>query len=118
MVDALGISSNFRDASSIVHQTGDSDHARVKSAYEYLGIEAEVVPFLFDMPQALKSADLVVSRSGAGTLAELAASGKPSILIPFPYATHNHQEKKCQSYAGHGGGIGHSRIRALWHTSG
>ncbi len=97
VVDALGISSSFRESCSIIHQTGDSDHTRVQSAYESLRLEAEVVPFLFDMPRVLKSADLVVSRSGAGTLAELAACGKPSILIPFPYATHNHQEKNARA---------------------
>ena len=97
VVEALSTSSVLRENFSVIHQTGDSDHKRVQSTYETSGIEAEVVPFLFDMPHVLKSADLVVSRSGAGTLAELAACGKASILIPFPFATHGHQEKNARA---------------------
>jgi len=97
VVDAIGVSSVLRDTCSFIHQTGDSDYERMKSVYGNLGLDVEVVPFLYDMPQVLKSADLVVSRSGAGTLAELAACGKPSILIPYPYATHGHQEKNARA---------------------
>ena len=97
VVDALRTSSVLRHACTVIHQTGEPDHDRVSQAYEAEGIEAQVVPFLFDMPHVLKSADLVVSRSGAGTLAELAVCGKASILIPFPFATHGHQEKNARA---------------------
>ena len=70
--------------------------------YARLGVAAEVQPFLFDMPQELRRADLVVCRSGASTLAELAAYGKVGILVPFPQATHQHQDKNAQSVAAQG----------------
>ena len=76
---------------SIIHQTGEADYERVRSVYEASSITAEVVPFVFDMPQVLRSADLVIARAGAMTLAELTACGKPSILIPFPHAIYQHQ---------------------------
>lgn len=81
---------------SVIHQTGEADHARVKEAYERTGVQAEVVPFLFDMPRALRSADLVVSRAGAVTVAELTACGKPAILIPLPQAIYRHQERNAR----------------------
>ncbi|WP_447969308.1 undecaprenyldiphospho-muramoylpentapeptide beta-N-acetylglucosaminyltransferase [Nitrospira sp. M1] len=97
VADAIRTSSVLRDTCVLIHQTGASDYERIMSLYGTSEGDVEVVPFLYDMPQALKSADLVVSRSGAGTLAELAACGKPSILIPFPYATHGHQEKNARA---------------------
>ena len=86
----------FRDAGtrarlSVVHQTGQHDFERVKGCYESAGIKVDVRPFLFDMPAALRAADLVVCRSGAMTLAELTVCGKPSVLIPFPSAIYQHQ---------------------------
>jgi len=56
----------------------------------------EVVPFLFDVPRAFRQADLIVSRSGATTVAEITACGKPAILIPFPHAVHGHQERNAR----------------------
>ena len=64
-----------------------------------------VVPFLYDMPQMLWAADLVIARSGAGTLAELAVCGKPAILIPFPHATHGHQEHNARAAEAEGAAI-------------
>jgi len=89
----------------IVHQTGEADHARVKAAYERAGVPAEVVPFLFDMPKALRAADLVVSRAGAMTLAELTVCGKPAVLIPLPQAIHQHQAHNAQALADGGGAV-------------
>ena len=105
VVEALSQSSILRESLSVIHQTGDTDYERVKMAYETAGIEAELFPFLFDMPQVLKSADLVVSRSGAGTLAELTVCGKVAILIPFPYATHGHQEKNARAVESTGAAV-------------
>jgi UDP-N-acetylglucosamine--N-acetylmuramyl-(pentapeptide) pyrophosphoryl-undecaprenol N-acetylglucosamine transferase len=61
------------------------------------GFEGEVTPFLDDMPGAYAEADLVVSRSGAGAVAEMAAAGKPAILVPFPYAADDHQLANARS---------------------
>jgi UDP-N-acetylglucosamine--N-acetylmuramyl-(pentapeptide) pyrophosphoryl-undecaprenol N-acetylglucosamine transferase len=81
---------------SVIHQTGEADHEQVKAFYETAGIEAEAVPFLFDMPKAFRGADLVVSRAGAMTLAELTVCGKPAVLIPFPHAIYQHQAHNAQ----------------------
>ncbi|HDQ41475.1 MAG TPA: undecaprenyldiphospho-muramoylpentapeptide beta-N-acetylglucosaminyltransferase [Desulfonatronum sp.] len=77
---------------SLWHQTGSADWQRVLAAYqEAKAVDAKVEPFIEDMAQAYGWADVVVCRAGATTLAELTAVGKPSVLIPFPHATHNHQ---------------------------
>ncbi len=74
------------------HQTGAADWQRVMDCYRAAGFEqADVTPFIDDMAEAYAWADLVVCRAGATTLAELTVMGKPSVLIPFPHATHNHQ---------------------------
>ncbi len=91
MVEALPHLASLRTQLAVIHQTGEADWGRVKAAYETGGFTAEVVFFLFDMPRVLQSADLVVSRSGAMTVAELAICGKGAILIPLPQAIYNHQ---------------------------
>jgi UDP-N-acetylglucosamine--N-acetylmuramyl-(pentapeptide) pyrophosphoryl-undecaprenol N-acetylglucosamine transferase len=68
-------------------------------------VEAEVVPFLYDMPRALRAADLVVARAGAMTIAELTACGKPAILIPLPTAIYDHQTKNARAMETAGGAI-------------
>ncbi len=75
----------------IWHQTGRADFERVSRFYEKEYPEARVEPFIEDMAEAYGFATLVLCRAGASTLAELCVMGKPSILIPFPYATHDHQ---------------------------
>ena len=81
---------------TVTHQTGESDHARVTEAYRLAGIDSHVVPFLYDMPTALRQADLVVARAGAMTVAELTACGKPAILIPLPSAIYDHQTQNAK----------------------
>ena len=81
---------------TVTHQTGESDHARVAEAYRRAGFEQQVVPFIYDMPAALRQADLVVARAGAMTIAELSACGKPAILIPLPSAIYDHQTKNAK----------------------
>src|SRR5260221_6573004 len=68
----------------LTQQVRDEDMARVRAVYDRLKINAELAPFFSDLPARLASSHLVVSRSGAGTVAELAAIGRPSILVPLP----------------------------------
>lgn len=80
----------------IWHQTGKDDFAAVSEAYAKRYPEARVDAFIEDMRAAYHFADLVICRAGATTIAELTAIGKPSVLIPFPYATHDHQLKNAR----------------------
>jgi UDP-N-acetylglucosamine--N-acetylmuramyl-(pentapeptide) pyrophosphoryl-undecaprenol N-acetylglucosamine transferase len=75
----------------IWHQTGKDEYESVRAAYAEKYPQARVDAFITDMAQAYRFADLVICRAGATTIAELTAAGKPSILVPFPYATHDHQ---------------------------
>ncbi len=75
----------------VVQQAREEDLERVRMGYEALGVAAEVEPFFLDLPQRIADAHLVVSRSGASTVAELAVIGRPAILIPLPHAVDNDQ---------------------------
>jgi UDP-N-acetylglucosamine--N-acetylmuramyl-(pentapeptide) pyrophosphoryl-undecaprenol N-acetylglucosamine transferase len=75
----------------LTQQVREEDMARVRAAYDRLKINAELAPFFSDLPARLASHHLVVSRSGAGTVAELAAIGRPSILVPLPGAIDQDQ---------------------------
>ncbi|MRR16410.1 MAG: undecaprenyldiphospho-muramoylpentapeptide beta-N-acetylglucosaminyltransferase [Deltaproteobacteria bacterium] len=81
----------MKDRVRIVHQTGERDLEMVKKAYADQGIAADVRAFIVDMVSAYAAADLMICRAGATSLAEITAAGKPSILIPFPYAADDHQ---------------------------
>jgi UDP-N-acetylglucosamine--N-acetylmuramyl-(pentapeptide) pyrophosphoryl-undecaprenol N-acetylglucosamine transferase len=83
----------------VTHQTGERDLAMVREGYARAGLVARVEPFLFEMDREMSEADLVVSRAGATTLAELTAAGRPSILVPLPTATDDHQRKNAQVLA-------------------
>jgi UDP-N-acetylglucosamine--N-acetylmuramyl-(pentapeptide) pyrophosphoryl-undecaprenol N-acetylglucosamine transferase len=89
----------------VIHQTGKADEKMVAEAYEKAGIDALVSAFFADMAEIYGQADIVVSRAGATTLAELAVLGKPALLIPYPYAADNHQEKNGAWYAAGGGAV-------------
>lgn len=80
----------------IIHQTGRDDLERTQQRYRDAGIDAEVVGFIDDMGSAYARADLVVCRAGATTLAELTALGKPSILVPYPFAADDHQRANAE----------------------
>ena len=75
----------------IIHQAGERDYERVKSAYAELGVEVELYGFTKEMPSLMQRADLAISRSGASTLWELCANALPTFFIPFPYAASDHQ---------------------------
>ena len=86
----------------ITHQTGERDVELVRDGYRDAGLPARVEPFLFAMDREMKRADVVVSRAGATTIAELTAAGRAAILIPLPTATDDHQKKNAQVLAGAG----------------
>jgi len=87
----------------VLHQTGERDVREVEAAYRGAGLRSVVVPFIHDMAGAYAAADLVVCRSGATTVAELAVCGKRAVLIPYPFAADNHQEHNARSLAERGG---------------
>jgi UDP-N-acetylglucosamine--N-acetylmuramyl-(pentapeptide) pyrophosphoryl-undecaprenol N-acetylglucosamine transferase len=92
----------FREAGlpvHIVHQSGPAACDELRVAFSESGLDGEVLPFIADMPGAFAQADLVVCRSGAGAVAELAAAGKPSILSPFPFAADQHQLRNAEAFA-------------------
>jgi len=98
VVAALPRLASMTPPPSIVHQTGPEEHATVVGAYAaYPGLAADVRPFLDDMPRRLADADVVLCRAGATTLAELAAAGRPAILVPFPFAADDHQRANAEA---------------------
>ncbi len=89
--DALPALSAMKGELKVTHQTGEADLQTVRAAYEASGIDADVRPFISGMSQAFEEADLIVSRSGATTVAELTAAGRPAVLVPLAAAVHDHQ---------------------------
>jgi len=92
MIEALNYLYDLRDKIQFLHQTGTKDYEHVREAYRRTGFKGTITPFIYQMGEAYALADIVVSRAGATTLAELTALGKPAILIPYPYAAGQHQE--------------------------
>ncbi len=90
--EALVYLNLFKDKIQFLHQTGEKDLNSVREFYQARGFKGTIIPFIYDMPDAYAVADLVISRAGATTLAELTACGKAVILVPYPYAAGNHQE--------------------------
>ena len=96
VIEALSLMEN-KEHYRFVHQTGRQDENMVRHAYELYGGNALVQAFFDDMAQQYDQADLVICRSGATTVAELTAMGKPAIFIPFPHAADNHQFLNARS---------------------
>ena len=100
----------------LIHQTGERDYNDALAAYERLGESAEVFKFIEDMPTAFARADLVVCRSGASTVAEIAAAGKPAVFVPFPRAADDHQRVNAEALAKHGAAVvvEESKLEGVW----
>lgn len=96
IVDAVGMFAAQKHRLSIVHQTGERDYDAVRDAYARSGINAEVLPFIGNMAERFAKADLIVCRAGAITAAEVAASGRAAIFIPFGASTDSHQLRNAQ----------------------
>jgi UDP-N-acetylglucosamine--N-acetylmuramyl-(pentapeptide) pyrophosphoryl-undecaprenol N-acetylglucosamine transferase len=95
----------LRGRVNIVQQARDEDMQRARDIYARLGVKAEVSPFFTDLPARMAASHLVVSRSGASTVAELAAIGRPGILVPLPHALDNDQLVNASALEKAGGAI-------------
>ncbi len=89
----------------IVHQSGAKHLDRLRASYAAAGVEADLRPFIDDMAQAYADADVAICRAGATTVAELAAAGVPSILVPFPFAVDDHQTANARYLADAGAAV-------------
>jgi UDP-N-acetylglucosamine--N-acetylmuramyl-(pentapeptide) pyrophosphoryl-undecaprenol N-acetylglucosamine transferase len=105
----------------IIHQTGERDYNDALAAYKSSGelsvsFTFEVSKFIEDMPAAFARADLVVCRSGASTVAEIAAAGKPAVFVPFPRAADDHQRVNAEALARHGAAVvvEESKLEGVW----
>src|SRR5579863_1935652 len=100
----------------IIHQTGERDYNDALAAYRGLAGSAEVYKFIEDMPAVFARADLIVCRSGASTVAEIAAAGKPAIFVPFPRAADDHQRVNAEALARHGAAVvvEESKLEGVW----
>ncbi len=106
VVDFFRSHPTIRDHTNLIHQTGRRDLSEVREAYREMGYERTIVtPFIYRMGEAYQAADLVICRAGAGTVFELAALGKPSILVPFPHAVDDHQAFNAAALAGRGAAV-------------
>lgn len=91
---------------SLMHQTGEADYERIRQGYRENGMDYEqVYPFIQDIAEAYKWSELVICRAGASTITELTVVGRPSILIPFPYAIHEHQQTNAKMLEKYGAAI-------------
>ena len=100
-------------ALTIVHQTGDAGLAPTIERYRAAGVAADCRAFIRDMASEYRRADVIVSRAGATTVAELAIAGKPAVFIPYPFAADNHQEVNARDMAeagAPGGDDGHRLV--------
>jgi UDP-N-acetylglucosamine--N-acetylmuramyl-(pentapeptide) pyrophosphoryl-undecaprenol N-acetylglucosamine transferase len=105
MAAALPFLERFREQLEITHQTGENDLAQVREVYAQGGFMAEVKPFIDDMADAYKNADLIICRAGATTVAEITACGRACIFIPYPYAVDDHQRKNAEALLKKGAGF-------------
>jgi UDP-N-acetylglucosamine--N-acetylmuramyl-(pentapeptide) pyrophosphoryl-undecaprenol N-acetylglucosamine transferase len=89
----------------VIHQTGKKHLATVQKLYEQAGVNGDIRAFLDDMAQQYAKADLVICRAGALTVAELAAAGVASVLVPFPFAVDDHQTHNARFLSEHGAAL-------------
>jgi UDP-N-acetylglucosamine--N-acetylmuramyl-(pentapeptide) pyrophosphoryl-undecaprenol N-acetylglucosamine transferase len=102
--DGLGLlKPSLRRRLQVIQQCRPDDIERVRARYVVLGIPAELMTYIEDMPEKLAEAHLVIGRAGASTMAELSAAGRPAILIPFPSATDDHQTVNAREMTKAGG---------------
>ena len=100
-----GLPDDVRARLRVAHQARKEDHDRVAATYHAAGVEADIRPFFDDVPQLFADAQLVVARSGASTIADLTVIGRPSLLIPLPTATGDHQSANARPLADAGAAL-------------
>jgi UDP-N-acetylglucosamine--N-acetylmuramyl-(pentapeptide) pyrophosphoryl-undecaprenol N-acetylglucosamine transferase len=100
----VALPESLRGRLRVTQQCREDGLAEVQAAYKKSGIQAELAPFFSDIPARLARAHLVIGRSGASTVAELAATGRPAIMIPYPHAIDNHQRENAARLCDAGGG--------------
>jgi UDP-N-acetylglucosamine--N-acetylmuramyl-(pentapeptide) pyrophosphoryl-undecaprenol N-acetylglucosamine transferase len=105
VLDALPRLVESRLGLRFTHGTGPADFERVSAAYQALGFEAAVAPYITAIREAYEWADLVISRAGASSVSEIAACGKASILVPLPTAAHDHQRFNARKLSDSGAAI-------------
>ncbi len=100
----------------IVHQTGERGYNDVQAAYQQSGLSAEVYAFITDMPAFFARADLILCRSGASTVAEITAAGKPAVFVPFPRAADDHQRVNAQALERAGAAVvaEETKLERMW----
>jgi UDP-N-acetylglucosamine--N-acetylmuramyl-(pentapeptide) pyrophosphoryl-undecaprenol N-acetylglucosamine transferase len=100
----------------VIHQTGERDYNDVLTAYAKVGFAAEVHKFIDDMPAFFARADLILCRSGASTVAEIAAAGKPAVFVPFPLAADDHQRRNAEAMERAGAAVvlEETRLDEVW----
>jgi UDP-N-acetylglucosamine--N-acetylmuramyl-(pentapeptide) pyrophosphoryl-undecaprenol N-acetylglucosamine transferase len=102
----LGMAGNFGPGElQLLWMTGRADFAEMKGKADAWKERVQVHPFIEDMPAACAAADLIVGRAGASSTAEIAVLGKPSVLVPFPFATDNHQEHNARAFVDAGAAV-------------
>jgi len=102
--EGLGLlSPSLRLRLQVMQQCRPDDIDQVRTRYQELGIPAELMTYIEDMPAKLAEAHLIIARSGASTVAELTAAGRPAILIPYPEATDDHQTANARDITDAGG---------------
>src|SRR5439155_15001930 len=97
VMDAVRGFFEWKNQLRFVHQTGERQLDEVKNAYAVKGFQADVRTFFNNFHEQYAAADLIVSRSGATTVAEIKAAGRAAILVPFPFAADDHQTKNAQA---------------------
>ncbi len=103
MIDALAILTENGSTIRVVHQTGETDFGVVEAAYaEKKWQNADIRPYISNMVEAFADADVIISRAGATTCAEVAAAGKAAIMVPLPTAADDHQRKNAEALVRNG----------------
>lgn len=104
LTDSLQHLAPLKHKLQFIHQTGEQGFNEVSAKYQEAGFRAEVFPFINDMAAAYRRAHLVIARSGASIL-EIAACGRPSVLIPYPYAADDHQAANAKLFESKGAAL-------------